>query len=108
MKSWALHLALIAVLFTAQFWLSPYHATNLARIMVLAVFAMGYNLAFGYTGLLSLGHALFFGAGPVRRRTPLVRALPGAPPRHGNASMPPSRCTCRGSRRSGRPITMAA
>lgn len=62
-KVWALHLALLAVLFTAQFWLSPYHATNLARIMVLAVFAMGYNLAFGYTGLLSLGHALFLAAG---------------------------------------------
>ncbi|MFP5479037.1 MAG: branched-chain amino acid ABC transporter permease [Alphaproteobacteria bacterium] len=62
-KAWALHLALIAVLFTAQFWLSPYHATNLARIMVLAVFAMGYNLAFGYTGLLSLGHALLLAAG---------------------------------------------
>ena len=40
-----------------------YHATNLARIMVLAVFAIGYNLAFGYTGLLCLGHALFFAAG---------------------------------------------
>lgn len=63
MKPWILHLALIAVLFTAQFWLSPYHATNLARIMVLAVFAMGYNLAFGYTGLLSLGHALLLAAG---------------------------------------------
>jgi branched-chain amino acid transport system permease protein len=63
MKVWALHLALIAALFAAQFLLSPYHATNLARIMVLAVFAMGYNLAFGYTGLLSLGHALFFAAG---------------------------------------------
>ena len=43
--------------------LPPYHATNLARIMLLAVFAMGYNLAFGYTGLLTLGHALFFAAG---------------------------------------------
>ncbi len=63
MKHWTLHLALIAVLFSAQYWLSPYHATNLARIMVLAVFAMGYNLAFGYTGLLSLGHALLLSAG---------------------------------------------
>ena len=63
MKVWTLHLALIAVLFTAQFWLSLYHATNLSRIMVLAVFAMGYNLAFGYTGLLSLGHALLLAAG---------------------------------------------
>ncbi len=63
MRVWALHLTLLAVLFSAQFWLSPYHATNLARIMVLAVFAMGYNLAFGYTGLLSLGHALLLAAG---------------------------------------------
>ncbi len=62
-KVWVLHLALLAVLFSAQFWLSPYHATNLVRIMVLAVFAMGYNLAFGYTGLLSLGHALLLAAG---------------------------------------------
>jgi branched-chain amino acid transport system permease protein len=31
--------------------------------MVLAIFAMGYNLLFGYTGLLSLGHALFFASG---------------------------------------------
>ena len=31
--------------------------------MVLAVFAMGYNLLFGYVGLLSLGHAMFFSAG---------------------------------------------
>ena len=35
----------------------------LARVMVLAVFAMGYNLLFGYVGLLSLGHAMFFAAG---------------------------------------------
>ena len=63
MKLWILHFALIAGLFAAQFLLSPYLTTQLARIMVRAVFAMGYNLAFGYTGLLSLGHALFFAAG---------------------------------------------
>ncbi|NUB45694.1 branched-chain amino acid ABC transporter permease [Fertoebacter nigrum] len=63
MKSLALHLAVIALLFALQFVLPPYHHTNIARVMVLAVFAMGYNIAFGYTGLLSLGHALFFGAG---------------------------------------------
>ncbi|RUS59619.1 branched-chain amino acid ABC transporter permease [Pseudorhodobacter sp. E13] len=59
----ALHLAVLALLFAAQFILPPYHHTNIARIMVLAVFAMGYNIAFGYTGLLSLGHALFFATG---------------------------------------------
>jgi len=30
---------------------------------VLACFAMGYNILFGYAGLLSLGHAMFFAAG---------------------------------------------
>jgi branched-chain amino acid transport system permease protein len=62
-KVWSLHFGVIAMLYAAQFILPQYHATNLARIMVLAVFAMGYNIAFGYTGLLSLGHALFFAAG---------------------------------------------
>ena len=59
----ALHLGLIALLAVLFFVLPAYHTGNLARIMVLAVFAMGYNLLFGYTGLLSLGHALFFAAG---------------------------------------------
>lgn len=60
---WALHLGVVAVLLALVLILPPYHSNNLARIMVLAVFAMGYNLAFGYTGLLSLGHAMFFAAG---------------------------------------------
>jgi branched-chain amino acid transport system permease protein len=62
-RALALHIAVLAGLFLAQFLLPPYHHTNIARIMVLAVFAMGYNIAFGYTGLLSLGHAMFFAAG---------------------------------------------
>ena len=62
-KVWALHLGVLAALLAAQDVLPAYHACNLARIMVLAVYAMGFNIAFGYTGLLSLGHALFFGAG---------------------------------------------
>lgn len=63
MRAQGLHIGLIALLAVLFFALPAYHTGNLARIMVLAVFAMGYNLAFGYTGLLSLGHALFFAAG---------------------------------------------
>ena len=63
MRPWALHLAVVAGLLALNWLLPPYHHTNLARVMVLAVFAMGYNIAFGYTGLLSLGHALYFAAG---------------------------------------------
>ena len=62
-KIWALHLGLIAALFALQFILPAYHHGNLARIMVLASYAIGYNILFGYTGLLSLDHALFFAAG---------------------------------------------
>lgn len=62
-RSWALHLGVLAVLAALHFILPTYHHGNIARIMVLAVYGMGYNIAFGYTGLLSLGHALLFGAG---------------------------------------------
>ena len=58
-----LHGAVIGVLFALNFVLPDYHHGVLARVMVLAVFAMGYNLLFGYCGLLSLGHAMFFAAG---------------------------------------------
>ena len=63
MKVVALHLGLLALLLGLHFVLPAYHHGNVARVMVLASFAIGYNLLFGYAGLLSLGHALFFAAG---------------------------------------------
>jgi branched-chain amino acid transport system permease protein len=62
-RVFALHAAVLAVLFLAQFAASDYAVLMLTRIMVLAVYAVGYNLLFGYTGLLSLGHAMFFATG---------------------------------------------
>jgi len=62
-KAVALHVVVIAVLFGLNFVLPAYHHGVLTRVMVLAVYAMGYNLLFGYAGLLSLGHAMFFAAG---------------------------------------------
>ncbi len=58
-----LHLAVAAVLFILQFVLPPFHHGMVARIMVLAAYAVGYNVLLGYTGLMSLGHAMFFAAG---------------------------------------------
>ena len=72
MKVWAVHLATLALVAVLLVTLPPYPATNLARILVLAVFAIGYNLAFGYTGLLSLGHALFFAAGVYGAALPVT------------------------------------
>ncbi len=59
----AFHLGVLAVILVLHFILPDYHHGQLARILVLAVYAMGYNILFGYTGLLSLGHAMFFAAG---------------------------------------------
>lgn len=59
----ALHLAVLGVLALLQFVLPPFHGGMLARIMVLAAYAVGYNLLLGYAGLMSLGHAMFFAAG---------------------------------------------
>ena len=62
-KSILLHAAVVVVLLVLQFILPDYHHLTATRVMVLAIFAMGYNLLFGYTGLLSLGHAMFFATG---------------------------------------------
>jgi branched-chain amino acid transport system permease protein len=59
----ALHLGVVGVLAGAQFLVPPFHHGMLARIMVLAAYAVGYNVLLGYTGLMSLGHAMFFAAG---------------------------------------------
>ncbi len=63
MKAVVLHGGLVLALFLLQFVLPEYHHANAARIMVYALLAMGYNVLFGYTGLMSLGHAMFFAAG---------------------------------------------
>ena len=58
-----LHISVLATLATTQFVASDYVVLSLARIMVLGVYAMGYNILYGYAGMLSLGHAMFFATG---------------------------------------------
>jgi branched-chain amino acid transport system permease protein len=43
-------------------FVTPYKALA-SQMLVFAIFAIGYDIAFGYTGLLSFGHAAFFGLG---------------------------------------------
>lgn len=40
----------------------PYYALT-TQILTYGLFAMGFNLLYGYTGLLSFGHAAYFGLG---------------------------------------------
>jgi len=64
--SWPVRIALLAgALGLALFPLvaAPFYLQLVAKIMILAVFAMSLDLLVGYTGLVSLGHAAFFGIG---------------------------------------------
>lgn len=59
----AAHRVLAATLFLMVFpWLMPYE-TLAINILIFGLFAMGFNLLFGYMGLLSFGHAAFLGMG---------------------------------------------
>ena len=78
-KAIALHAGVIAVLVALNFVLPDYHHGVIARVLVLAVYAMGYNLLFGYVGLLSLGHALFFAAGMYGAGLPIYHLAWGVP-----------------------------
>ena len=40
----------------------PYHALAV-NVLIFGLYAVGFNLLFGYTGLLSFGHAAFLGVG---------------------------------------------
>lgn len=42
---------------------SAYHVTLLAYGLIFAIAGLGFNLLLGYTGLLSFGHAAYFGVG---------------------------------------------
>jgi len=53
--------AVIAVLALLP-WILPYEALAV-RVLVYGLFALGFNMVFGYMGNLSFGHAALFGSG---------------------------------------------
>ncbi|MEY4059427.1 MAG: hypothetical protein RL551_666 [Pseudomonadota bacterium] len=59
----ARHRVLASSLFLMVFpFIMPYEALAI-NILIFGLFAMGFNLLFGYMGLLSFGHAAFLGIG---------------------------------------------
>ncbi|MFD2922294.1 branched-chain amino acid ABC transporter permease [Halobacillus naozhouensis] len=64
MKNVYLQSAVVLLLFAAApFFISSFHITLLTEILILAIFALSLNVLVGYTGMVSLGHAAFFGTG---------------------------------------------
>jgi ABC-type branched-subunit amino acid transport system permease subunit len=55
-------------------YLMPYEALSI-NILIFGLFGVGFNLLFGYTGLLSFGHAAFFGVGSYLAETGSVDHL---------------------------------
>src|SRR5665811_2295861 len=44
-------------------FLAPYIQGLMGKVLIYGIFAMSLNLIYGYTGLLSLGHAAYLGLG---------------------------------------------
>ena len=59
-KPWEIALWLLAL---ASPLLLPKHALIINEIAIVALFAVSLDLILGYTGIVSLGHAAFFGMG---------------------------------------------
>lgn len=67
-------LALGALLMLLPFF-TPYHALA-SEMLIFAIFALGFDIVFGYAGLLSFGHAMFFGIGAYGTALILVKVVP--------------------------------
>ncbi|MFI5033871.1 MAG: branched-chain amino acid ABC transporter permease [Reyranellales bacterium] len=64
-RPWQQLVIIWALLLTVPFWL-PFlggYTAIAARVLVMALAAMGLNMLLGYTGVLSFGHAAYFGLG---------------------------------------------
>jgi len=71
-------LALLALwpLGTTLGWYSPFYFSLMTRIVIFGVALLGYDLAAGYAGLVSFGHALFIGLGGYAAGLVLVKLVP--------------------------------
>nr|WP_256758283.1 urea ABC transporter permease subunit UrtC [Cohnella sp. WQ 127256] len=55
--------AAVILLLSAPLFLSDFNLNLLAKFLAFAIVAIGLDLIWGYTGILSLGHGVFFGLG---------------------------------------------
>jgi len=63
MKHWRFLLVLLVVVVAPLLSRSGFALSLLSRIGIMALFALSYNMLLGETGLLSFGHAVYYGLG---------------------------------------------
>lgn len=62
-RTWILHLVAVAALAAFPLGGGSFYVELVTRVMILAIFAMSLDLLVGTTGLVSLGHAAYYGIG---------------------------------------------
>lgn len=73
--------AAAAALFSAPLFVSDFRLNLLAKFLAFAIVALGLDLIWGFTGILSLGHGIFFGLGAYAMAMYLkLEASGGKPP----------------------------
>lgn len=60
---WVGYCALLILLMIAPLFLSEFRLNLLGKFLSFAILAIGISMIWGYTGILSLGHGVFFGLG---------------------------------------------
>ena len=60
---WMAWIVLVAILAAYPRIFGLYYTNLFVTFAIFALFSVSFNLLLGYTGLLSFGHAMFFGAG---------------------------------------------
>ena len=60
---WMVYIVLLAILAVYPRLFGLYYTNLFVTFAIFALFSVSFNLLLGYTGLLSFGHAMFFGAG---------------------------------------------
>lgn len=63
LESLLITIAALAIIYPIAYWASPTIGIAVGHAVNWAIAGLGFNLLFGYTGLLSFGHALFLGVG---------------------------------------------
>ena len=78
---WIIIAISILGLFLLPAILDPFSLVLLTEIILMGLFALSFNLLFGYTGLLSFGHAAYFATGAyvcgymIKHSVPFVLAI---------------------------------
>ena len=62
-KEYLVWLILIIFVGLVPIWGSRFHVSTITDIMIVGLYSMSLNLLLGYTGLVTFGHAAYFGVG---------------------------------------------